>query len=242
MNLWYLHKSLYLWDFPGKNTRVGCHFLLQRILLTQESNPFLLQCRWILYLLSHQGSPAAQSVKNKKADNMIFCFCFIFSVHAFLSTEKVLVTQSCLTLCNFMDCNPPGSFVHGILQAIILEWNHSILQQIFSIQVLNLGLLIAGRFFYIWATKEAQVLKVLCKNHYIVLGSVLISFFYMELSSFSSTFIEEAIFVPLYILAYFVKNKVPIGAWVYLWAFYLVPWSIFLFLCQHHTILMTVAL
>ena len=30
----------------------------------------------------------------------------------------VLVTQSCLTLCNPMDCSPSGSFVHGILQAV----------------------------------------------------------------------------------------------------------------------------
>ena len=30
--------------------------------------------------------------------------------------------QSCLTLCDLMDCSPPGSFVHGILQARILEW------------------------------------------------------------------------------------------------------------------------
>ena len=36
-------------------------------------------------------------------------------------------------------------------------------------------------------------------------------------------FIEEAIFIPLYILASFVKNKVPIGTWVYFWAFCLVP-------------------
>ena len=36
-------------------------------------------------------------------------------------------------------------------------------------------------------------------------------------------FIEEAVFAPLYILASFVKNKVPIGEWVYFWAFYLVP-------------------
>ena len=33
-----------------------------------------------------------------------------------------LVTQSCLTLCNPMDCSPPVSSVHGILQARILEW------------------------------------------------------------------------------------------------------------------------
>ena len=34
----------------------------------------------------------------------------------------VLVAQLCLTLCDPMDCSPPGSFVHGILQARILEW------------------------------------------------------------------------------------------------------------------------
>ena len=33
-----------------------------------------------------------------------------------------LVTQSCLTLCHPMDCNPPDSSVHGIHQARILEW------------------------------------------------------------------------------------------------------------------------
>ena len=32
------------------------------------------------------------------------------------------VAQSCLTLCDPVDCSPPGSFVHGILQARILEW------------------------------------------------------------------------------------------------------------------------
>ena len=32
------------------------------------------------------------------------------------------VIQSCLTLCDFMDCSPPGSSVHGIFQARILEW------------------------------------------------------------------------------------------------------------------------
>ena len=42
---------------PGKNTGVGWHSLLQRIIPSQVSNPGLLQCRWILYHLSHQGSP-----------------------------------------------------------------------------------------------------------------------------------------------------------------------------------------
>ena len=44
-------------DSPGKNTRAGCHLLLQGIFLTQELNPSLLHCRQILYYLSHQGSP-----------------------------------------------------------------------------------------------------------------------------------------------------------------------------------------
>ena len=32
------------------------------------------------------------------------------------------VAQSCLTLCDSMDCSPPGSSVHGIFQARVLEW------------------------------------------------------------------------------------------------------------------------
>ena len=34
-----------------------------------------------------------------------------------------LATQSCLTLCNILDCSQPGSPVHGVLQAKILEWD-----------------------------------------------------------------------------------------------------------------------
>ena len=41
---------------------------------------------------------------------------------ALASKLWVLVAQSCLTLCNPMDWSPPGSSVHGILQARILEW------------------------------------------------------------------------------------------------------------------------
>ena len=42
---------------PSKNTGAGCHALLQGIFPTQGSNPGLPHCRWILYRLSHQGSP-----------------------------------------------------------------------------------------------------------------------------------------------------------------------------------------
>ena len=37
------------WDFPGRNIGVGCHFLLQGILLTQRCNPGLLHCRQIFF-------------------------------------------------------------------------------------------------------------------------------------------------------------------------------------------------
>ena len=59
---------------------------------------------------------------------------------------------------------------------------------------------------------------------------------------FPAPFIEEAVFAPLYILAFFVKNKVPIGAWVYFWAFYLSPLVYILFLRKYHAVLITVAL
>ena len=42
---------------PGQNTGMGSLSLLQGIFPTQGSNPGLLHCRWILYQLSHKGSP-----------------------------------------------------------------------------------------------------------------------------------------------------------------------------------------
>ena len=58
------------WDSPGKNTGVGCHFLLRFMKVKSESE----------------------------------------------------VAQSCLTLSDPMDCSLPGSSVHGIFQAGVLEW------------------------------------------------------------------------------------------------------------------------
>ena len=59
------------WDSPGKNTGVGCHFLLWCMKVKSESE----------------------------------------------------VTQSCPTLRDPMDCSPPGSSVHVIFQARVLEWD-----------------------------------------------------------------------------------------------------------------------
>ena len=55
------HQVLCPWDFPGKNTGVGCHFLLQEIFLTWGSNPILLHCRQILYRLP-PGKPPSQPI------------------------------------------------------------------------------------------------------------------------------------------------------------------------------------
>ena len=58
------------WDSPGKNTGVGCHFLLQCMKVNSERE----------------------------------------------------VAQLCPTCSDSMDCSPPGSSVHGIFQARVLEW------------------------------------------------------------------------------------------------------------------------
>ena len=49
-------KLLRSWDFLGKNTGVGCRFLLQGIFTTQGSNPGLPHCRQTFYHLNHQAS------------------------------------------------------------------------------------------------------------------------------------------------------------------------------------------
>ena len=69
---------------------------------------------------------------------------------------KVLVTLSCLIPCHPMDCNSPGSFVHGISQANTEVGCHSLLQVIFPTQGSNpWSSEIAGKFFTFWATREA---------------------------------------------------------------------------------------
>ena len=62
---------------------------------------------------------------------------------------KVIGSQSCLTLCDPMDCSLPGSSVHGILQARILEWvTISFSKRIFPSQELNPCLLHCRQILY----------------------------------------------------------------------------------------------
>ena len=63
-------------DSSGKNTGVGCHFLLQGIFPTQGSNPGLPHWRQILYWLSHQGSlNFCINVKKKKNWSKEYVLC-----------------------------------------------------------------------------------------------------------------------------------------------------------------------
>ena len=68
------------WDSSGKNTGVGCHFLLQCMKVKRESE----------------------------------------------------VAQSCPTLSDRMDWSPPGSSIHGIFQARVLEWGAIVISERYS--------------------------------------------------------------------------------------------------------------
>ena len=126
------------WDSPGKNTRVSCHFLPQGIFPTQGSNPF-------------PASPtlASRFFATEPPGKSLVCVCVCVCV-------CVLAAQSCLTLWDPMESSPPGSSIHGTLQARILEgvaipfsrgssWPRD-WTWISCISV---------RFFTIWATREA---------------------------------------------------------------------------------------
>ena len=123
--------------FPSKNTLVGCHFILQGIFLTQEWNLSLLRLLpwWEGCLpLSHPGSPKLYM------------------------KMKVLFFQSCLILCDPMNCSLPGSSVHGILQARILEWVAIPFSSGSSHPRERTWVpCISGRFFTVWAAREAQI-------------------------------------------------------------------------------------
>ena len=76
----YPARFLCPWDFPGKNTGVSCHFLLQGIFLTQELNPCLLHWQADSLPVSHQGSP------------YVWCTCiYTYIVIPSRSSEMVMV-------------------------------------------------------------------------------------------------------------------------------------------------------
>ena len=79
----------------------------------------------------------------------------------YCSTIFCMRAQSCLALCDPLDCRPPGSSLHEIFQARILEWVAILLfQGIFPTQGSNQSLAssaLAGRFFTTSATWDTTV-------------------------------------------------------------------------------------
>ena len=109
------------WDSPGKNTGVGCHFLLQCMKVKSEgevaqscptlSNP--MDC-------SLPGSSVHGIFQARVLEWGAIAFSDLMPAVAAAAAAKSL--QLCPTVGNHVDCSPPGSSIHGILQAKILEW------------------------------------------------------------------------------------------------------------------------
>ena len=106
---WQSTRLPHPWDSPGKNTGVGCHFLLQCVKVKSERE----------------------------------------------------VAQSCLTLSDPMVCSLPGSSVHGIFQARVLEWGAIAFSEELD------GILINGTNFYLNFKSPNDVLKLISKYYFI---------------------------------------------------------------------------
>ena len=123
------------WNSPGQNTGVGSLSFLQRIFPTQGLNPGLPHCRRILYQLSHKGSPIIlewvaypffSGSSWPRNGTRVSCiaggFFTNWSIREPLSMASVQfssVAQSCLTLCDPMDCSTPGLPVHHQLPELL---------------------------------------------------------------------------------------------------------------------------
>ena len=105
-------------------------------------------------------SLAPQNLSRAIPSSCLAFFSFLpQAIQAILSNSCVcvLVAQSCLTLCDPMDCSLPGFSVHGILQARLLEWAAIPFPGASSQHRDHTWVsYIAGGFFPIWTTREAH--------------------------------------------------------------------------------------
>ena len=97
------------WYFPGKNSGVGCHFLLQwwkwKVKVKSFSRVRLLATPWT----AAYQAPLSMGFSRQE----------YWSGSAAAAAKSL---QSCPTLCDPIDSSPPGSPIPGILQARTLEW------------------------------------------------------------------------------------------------------------------------
>ena len=89
--------------------------------------------------------PTSTGSQKKRIPENIY-FCFTDYVKACDCVSESEVAQLCLTLCNPMDCSPPGSSVHRIFQARILEWVAICYSRRSGIEPTFLGSICLGRW------------------------------------------------------------------------------------------------
>ena len=83
------------WNSPGQNTGVSSLSLLQGTFPTQESNPGLPHCRWILYQLSHKGSPDLRQNHPEREKNPFDGFIIgVKKCLSYKATSLHVVTQA----------------------------------------------------------------------------------------------------------------------------------------------------
>ena len=78
-----------------------------------------------------------------------------YQITAWQRQSESEVAQSCPTLCDPVDCSPPGSCVHGILQARILEWVAIFFSRGSSQPKDRTHFCVGRQILYCWATREA---------------------------------------------------------------------------------------
>ena len=112
------------WNSPGKNTGVDCHFFLQCMKVKSESEdaqsyPTLsdpMDC-------SLPGSSVHGIFQARVLEWVAIAFSNVnLSPFLILWWMRAQSLQLCSTLWDTRDCNLPGSSIHRILQASILEW------------------------------------------------------------------------------------------------------------------------
>ena len=115
---WQPNRLLCPWDSPGKNTGVGCYFLLQCMKVKSESE--VAQLCLTLRLLATPWTAAYQAPSSMGFSRQKYWTEVPFPSPIHESESEV--AQLCLTLHNPKDCSLPGSSIHGIFQARVLEW------------------------------------------------------------------------------------------------------------------------
>ena len=72
--------------------------------------------------IPHAPRQLSPGIATKTRNTLINILNTSISIMYIYIYESVLVAQSCSTLCNLTDSSPPGSSVHGVIQARILKW------------------------------------------------------------------------------------------------------------------------